>query len=1082
MDPWTKAITAANFQDGYSYDVNPQGRDNALNWENAYSTYTFYVDFTTPIAKVSAPANNGFAGLGLVQIEGTAEDRFCNLVNQAEAANPLCDMEDDLVTPSVGRNKQSGLAVSSVTVAIGEIIGAATNYWDGAAFASPTPVWSTATFVGESSGTWTWPFGASKLTSPRQYNVSSRVNRDRAGNVQNGVSITTNSFIFDTTPPESFATFPTGTTGQVNTITGTALDTAPGELDVILLSIFAQTGANANKYWSGSLWANDEVWLASGVVGAVISGSTRSWSYDSSTVNYENLATFEVRAKARDKGGNVKSAPAQADISFTLETPAPVLFLEQAPAAAAPPGVHYQRAAPQVSVIKGTGFNLRQAGGVRLQIKRLTPPTSWYANSPPAWSNDSATYTAVNVTTTASPMTWTATLGQNPYSVGSASYTLTATGYNSANEPSSPLSRTYIVDDINPIGAYTAPAAAACPGSPGFDACLGALPELAGTAVDPNNADPQGASVTQLRLRIRDKVPATAGEDYWNGSAWAALGSDMVVRATPTVGSFIWSTATLAQGGMRDGADYTLYLWGQDKAGNKETVEDDMVKLSFVYDTRKPTAYLLHPSSGEVYLDLNTITGTADDPLGLNGNNKYAGVTQVQVKIAYPETNTCFSAGGLFNVICSNPAANLSAAGTDNWLYTHGDLTSRLTSGATYVITVFAADGAANQQDTYASPASSRTIKVDLAPPTAGFTLPSGTGQNAYRPAVLNGGSAIAGTALDGEKNLYPSADALENVQLLLWYVLGPTSYYYIAASTSNGTKFSSTTAEAFEWGRVTVFSTASWTGLFTGVGGAQGYGDWISDKHYRAAARARDRARTSTGTVVGNVSNYGAPGVDIVDFVVDGTPPSSDVTRPAANSFIQNLAVISGTSNSDLAQYSTYYLFVTTKAGTSPPAYWGGTGWTMTPVPLPVKLTGSTGTLLWEYPGGITGHSAPTVVEAEGTQYGLCFQAKDKAGNLEAGTTVYVTKDVIGPQVVISTPGGVHYAKSQQTLPTLSGTSFDTPAGVGRVKLRLTQKQPGSAGTARLGGTRAGRWRALAGMSSIRRTTGPSTGLREAP
>ncbi|MEK7743931.1 MAG: hypothetical protein AAB578_06050, partial [Elusimicrobiota bacterium] len=256
---------------------------------------------------------------------------------------------------------------------------------------------------------------------------------------------------------------------------------------------------------------------------------------------------------------------------------------------------------------------------------------------------------------------------------------------------------------------------------------------------------------------------------------------------------------------------------------------------------------------------------------------------------------------------------------------------------------------------------------------------------------------------------------------------------------------------ESASWGKVVVFATSSWQGLFTGLGPPDGYGDWRTDKFYHVAVRARDRARTSTGTVVGNVSNYGAPGVDIVDFIVDGTPPSSDVTRPAANSFIQNLTVISGTSNSDLAQYSTYYLFVTTRAGTSPPVYWGGSGWTMTPVPLPVKLTGSTGTLLWEYPGGLSGHSAPTVVEADGTQYGLCFQAKDKAGNLEAGTTVYVTKDIIGPQVVISTPGGLQYAKSQQTLPTLSGTSFDTPAGVGRVEVRLTQKQPGSGGDGKI-------------------------------
>ncbi|MEK7745070.1 MAG: hypothetical protein AAB576_00200, partial [Elusimicrobiota bacterium] len=428
--------------------------------------------------------------------------------------------------------------------------------------------------------------------------------------------------------------------------------------------------------------------------------------------------------------------------------------------------------------------------------------------------------------------------------------------------------------------------------------------------------------------------------------------------------------------------DYPLLLWGEDRAGNKETDENLMVKRSFVYDGRNPTAYLLHPSSGEVYLDLNTLSGTAQDLQGQFGNNKYSGVTQVQVQIAKQTTTgpLCYSldSSGGFNAVCSAPSATLNAAGTDPWTFSHANLTGSLSHNTTYVVTVFATDGAANQQDTYASPASSRTIKVDLTPPTAGFTKPTGTGQNAYRPADLDG-IAIVGTASDEERNLYPSGDALQIPQLLLWYVESGTSYYYVGVATSNGTKFSSTTIESASWGKVVVFATSSWQGLFTGLVPPDGYGDWRTDKFYHVAVRARDRARTSTGTVVGNVSNYGAPGVDIVDFIVDGTPPSSDVTRPAANSFIQNLTVISGTSNSDLAQYSTYYLFVTTRAGTSPPVYWGGSGWTMTPVPLPVKLTGSTGTLLWEYPGGLSGHSAPTVVEADGTQYGLCFQAKDK-------------------------------------------------------------------------------------------------------
>jgi len=100
------------------------------------------------------------------------------------------------------RDHQAGSGKDAVTVALLDTT--LNQYWNGATFGSGVPVWSTATFVGTSSGTWSWVVPTNHMSSPNTYKISSRV-RDQANNQQQGTFVTTNTFVYDVTAPVALA-------------------------------------------------------------------------------------------------------------------------------------------------------------------------------------------------------------------------------------------------------------------------------------------------------------------------------------------------------------------------------------------------------------------------------------------------------------------------------------------------------------------------------------------------------------------------------------------------------------------------------------------------------------------------------------------------------------------------------------------------------------------------------------------------------------------------------------------------------------------------------------------------------------
>ena len=102
-----------------------------------------------------------------------------------------------------------------------------TNWWNGTTFSAPNPVWLPATYVGSSSGTWTFALPGAALTSTKVYKAVVRA-QDRAGNIDTVTSTTT--FIYDAVAPVSLATTPTGFNTSLPAIYGTASDAYPGAL------------------------------------------------------------------------------------------------------------------------------------------------------------------------------------------------------------------------------------------------------------------------------------------------------------------------------------------------------------------------------------------------------------------------------------------------------------------------------------------------------------------------------------------------------------------------------------------------------------------------------------------------------------------------------------------------------------------------------------------------------------------------------------------------------------------------------------------------------------------------------------
>ena len=232
----------SSFPSGRIFRIIPQAEDSAANLQVIFTTVTFQVDNIPPIAGIITPPNNsGYNSLGV--LSGTAAGTE--------------------VLPNLDFS-----SIQSVKLQIIDISTSPVQYWNGSQFTVGVAT-RTATFVGASSGTWSYSDGVinSQYTSGHLYRVMAWAS-DSANNTQSTfvTGISSNVFFFDNVPAASNISVPVDGADYngFTSFNGTANDDFSGVNQVNLTIYYVQTGTT--YYWDGSAFTTTYATVSSSVV------------------------------------------------------------------------------------------------------------------------------------------------------------------------------------------------------------------------------------------------------------------------------------------------------------------------------------------------------------------------------------------------------------------------------------------------------------------------------------------------------------------------------------------------------------------------------------------------------------------------------------------------------------------------------------------------------------------------------------------------------------------------------------------------------------------------------------------------
>ncbi|MFI5362133.1 MAG: FlgD immunoglobulin-like domain containing protein, partial [Elusimicrobiota bacterium] len=285
---WTFTPAPAALATGHGYWITARAVDVAGNVQNAFSvgvsSNLFYLDAAPPISIITTPA------VGFV--------------------NAL---------PFVGGTAQSfgGTSVSGVVVSIQNQNNGA--YWNGSVFATTAPVFNAASFVGTSSGPWTYPSGGVPLTNGTAYQIQSRAT-DSFALAQAGVA--TFTFVLDNVPPLAAVTFPAqASVLTVNpTILGTAADPVPAGGAAAGVSAVAVSLQDAA---TGKCYSAAQAFTAACPAYNAVSGSPAAWTFTPVPSSLTTGHSYWITARGLDAAGNFQTAfsVAVSSVLFTYAVP-----------------------------------------------------------------------------------------------------------------------------------------------------------------------------------------------------------------------------------------------------------------------------------------------------------------------------------------------------------------------------------------------------------------------------------------------------------------------------------------------------------------------------------------------------------------------------------------------------------------------------------------------------------------------------------------------------------------------------------------------------------------------------------------
>jgi len=489
--------------------------------------------------------------------------------------------------------------------------GTGTNiFWNGSSWQSISPdsAWQDADLWASS---WTYTSGIPACFSEGvTYVINSRAydntTSDGTSNPNMEVSITTQTFVYDTTEPVSEMTVPAEATSYetMNNIYGTCSDASPGEVDYVQIRIKQVSGGSlSNYYWD---WQNNNWSLSPAQEWSdPIYPAGQNWNIDTSGINWEADADgvdYRTWYRAVDKAGNTET---ESYHEWTFTSPLPDTVVTEPTGTDLNP--NYYRLPTQ---IKGTADQYTSADKVWV-ILSSGPTYSTY------WNNDTESWVSsqyenlVDTPTGTFPDNnpWIFTISTNAWTDG-VKYLIKSKGEGPAGEETDLTDRYFVIDQTPPDSEMQ---------NPSDGDHRQTISTIAGTSWDYDLGKIGG-----VEIRIQNATLGYYQEGAWGGSAYW-------ITCLPSDGTF----DSINEGWQWD-VDYETECWKQDGTYTIEVRAKDQVtpsanveaspydSVSIVIDNSPPSSWMIAPTTYTYYYNsLATIWGTgADDSPGKWNNIK----------------------------------------------------------------------------------------------------------------------------------------------------------------------------------------------------------------------------------------------------------------------------------------------------------------------------------------------------------------------------------------------------------------------------------------------------------------------------
>ncbi|RLD18857.1 MAG: hypothetical protein DRI36_00390, partial [Caldiserica bacterium] len=1052
--------TTPTWDSGFLYKIQARHIDYAGNIEDWKET-SFIYDTEAPDSYLCKPNQNFESDITLSKIWGTAID------------NPTSP------------NWSAG--VGNVQIRISS--GTGTNiFWNGSSWVSMNPedAWQDADIW---TSSWTYTSGIpSCFQEGLTYVVNSRAidktTSDGTSNPNIEVSITTQTFIYDTTEPESWMDMPAD--GQyyetMNNIYGTAADTSPGEVNYVQIKIKQVSGGSYTGYywdWSINDWSNSpgQVWSDP------ISLTGSDWNINTSGVKWEANATgiqYYTYFRAVDKAGN---SEAEAYHSWYFKSPYPTTKVTNPSGLDISPNYYNQ-----IAQIFGTADQYTSPNEVYIKIS--SAPT--YGSS---WDDDTKSWVIgeywiqVDTPTGTFPDNnpWTCTISTEVWSNG-VKYNVQSKGYGPAGWETPSEGVYFIIDRTPPESEITNPADGTHANS---------INQISGTSWDISPGEIGGVEIY---------IQNPSGEYYQEGS-WGS--SVHWISCSPSDGSFDETT----EGWYWD-VDYPTEVWKTDGSYVIKVKAKDQVQPSpneeispyytsnIVIDNVPPTSWLVYPDSYTYYYNsITKIWGTgADTSPGI--------WSDIKLQILNKDT-TQYWDGDAWNINpqwLTNTDPDMSIY-SSSWTYSGVNWIS----GYEYRITIWAVDKARNIET------SSHTaiILYDNEEPSSNGTQPSDGGSynflsdirgNAQDQTINLRVSTVKGVKVAYKGLTLPNTgywntvdwtgteptwfDAAYNKDTKLWiedagnpfddavppsdgdyqviiraydeagnyqsvyttvtfrWDLTPPSFYDVSPSTGdsiNTMDVSLRLGEKMQVGPTRVIYEAETGNNGEVSGSTETYAILNSLQVQTTNQQTIPASQFLANLIDGNKYTLKIVGKDLAGNQDDGswfwqhiifdlTEPEADFTYPYKY-YHSSMTVISGTAIDNPpvagAEYSDIEhneVKITRDPGGTP-TYWDGSKWQSTPVWLVCS-----GTTTWNYTVSVT-----TAFE-HNVEYRVDCRAVDKAGNVQSTPNNYIFKIDTGiPQGEITYPVNGNYYNSMTNL---QGTAVDDLSDIDTVRIQIKKAE----------------------------------------